>query len=163
MVSINNNYLLQLQLLFNKPLYVISIFINTFKTCTIFYIRGLVGYFGWFAYHINDVYIAVYFLLFWYICNGEASTLSNKNKLILFISVFISVFGCFLAMYLFSTNYKASYIEGVQGRYFIPLIIPFVISFMGKKEKKNVENKNIYYVINILLFQFIMSLAIWYY
>ena len=66
-------------------------------------------------------------------------------------------------MYIYWSDYKLPYVEGVQGRYFIPLLIPFAIILMPKEKKIIVDSKVLYTCINILLLQFMLVLILWFY
>lgn len=153
----------QLKYLLNNPINIIKIAIETIKVKGMFYLDGLVGYFGWFKFKISNKYILVYLLLFIYAILGEKSNLKLKNKIFPFLGVCASLACIFGGMYLYWSDYMLPYVEGVQGRYFFPLLIPLIILLIPKKNKYKINNKIIYTSINILLLQYILTLTLYYY
>lgn len=160
---INNNATKQLTYLMKRPLFIIKVALNTIKCNSMVYIRGLVGHFGWFTFKVNDVYILVYLLIITYIANCEKSIINKKNKIMLFSSVLLSIIAIFGAMYLLWTDYKGLVVEGVQGRYFIPLLIPFIMCIMPTSPKFKLDIKALYSLINVCLLQLILILLAWFY
>ena len=160
---VDNSASKQLAYLINNPLHIFKVIYNTIRFNTVFYIRGLVGYFSWFSFKVNDLYFIIYLVLFLYVIFSEKNIISTKQRLILLISILISVIGIFGAMYLLWSGYKLSLVEGVQGRYFIPLIVPTFICFIPKKIKIKKDDKFLYSAINVLLLQLILVLIVWYY
>lgn len=153
----------QLRYLFSNPLNILNVAIETIKTKGMFYLNGLVGYFGWFTFRISNKYILFYLLLFLYAILGESSKFKIKNKILPFIGILISIGIIFGAMYIYWSDYMLPYVEGVQGRYFIPLLIPFAILCIPRKKKYKIDNKVIFGSINILLLQYVLTLVLWYY
>ena len=49
-----------------------------------------------------------------------------------------------LSMWLFWTPLNSKYIEGLQGRYFIPLFVPLCVCFFTKQKKSRFTKKVIY-------------------
>ena len=68
----------------------------------------------------------------------------------------------FLAMYVNWTSILdgygvgASSISGVQGRYFIPLLIPLALLLFPKKVRYKLNTNNIYYFVNIILSHYLL-------
>lgn len=153
----------QLSYIIKHPFYILEIALNTIKFNSIFYIRGLIGYFGWFAFKINDIYFVFYLLVLIYILLSEKNIINIKNRIILFISIMISIIIIFGAMYLLWSGYKNPVVDGVQGRYFIPLLMPLFLCFIPKKSKLKLDNTILYSSINIFLLQFILILIVWYF
>lgn len=153
----------QLKYLLSNPIDILKIAIETVKVNGMFYLNGLIGYFGWFRFKVSDKYILFYLLLFIYAIFGESSKLKFKNKIFLLGGICISIVATFGAMYLYWSDYMLPYVEGVQGRYFIPLLIPFVMLFIPKTKKYVINDKIIFSSINILLLQYILTLVLWYY
>lgn len=159
----SNEGMKQLTYLLNNPFDIFNIITNTYKNYFIFYLEGLIGYFGWFAFRVDRIYILVYFLLFLYAFLGENSKLKTINKIFLMICNIVMIVGIFAAMYLFWSDYKLPFVEGVQGRYLIPLVVPIIISLIPRKNKIKVDDKIIYSSISVLLLQMMIMLIISYY
>lgn len=162
-VSSPSNISKQLTYLKNHIFEIPQIAVNTIKLNKTLYLNGIIGFFGWFAFKISDIYIYIYALLLLYTILGDENKLKNTNKAVLFIITLGCLIGIFGAMYLCCSVPKSAYVDGVQGRYILPLIIPFSLCIMPKKRKYDINNKNIYSAINIILLQVILTFAIWFY
>ncbi len=160
---IDHNASRQLSYIIKHPLNIFFVAFNTLKFNTMFYVRGLVGYFGWFIFKVNDIYSAFYLLLFLYIIFSENNILDYKKRIILFVSILFCVFMIFGGMYLLWSSYKEKVVSGVQGRYFFPLIVPFVLCFIPKRSLFKLDDKILYSSIAVFLLQFILSIIVWYY
>lgn len=160
---IDNNASRQLSYIIKHPLYIFFVVFNTLKYNTMFYARGLVGYFGWFIFKVNDIYLAFYLILFLYIISSENNILDDKKRLFLFASILICVFMIFGGMYLLWSSYKEKVVSGVQGRYFFPLIVPFSLCFIPKRSLSKLDEKVLYSSIIVFLLQFILILTVWYF
>lgn len=159
--SSSTGALKQLKYLLNNPFDIIKIAINTVFEKGMFYVESTVGYFGWFTIKISPLYIYVYLFLYIYLINGEESKLQKKYLII--ISIILMIIAIFGAMYIVWSDYKLPYVEGVQGRYLFPLIIPTCLLFIPKKKKYKIEKKIIYSIINIILFQYIFVILFTFY
>ena len=62
--------------------------------------------------------------------------------MLFFISI-VELMGVFLGMMIGWTQYGEQTIEGVQGRYFIPFMVPFLLSIEPKNILSNVSNRRI--------------------
>ena len=160
---IDHNASRQLSYIIKHPLSIFFVAFNTLKYNTMFYIRGLVGYFGWFIFKVNDIYFVFYLLLFLYIVLSEKNILDFKKRCILFSSILLSIIMIFGGMYLLWSSYKENVVSGVQGRYFFPLIVPLALCFIPKKSLFKLDEKILYSSIIVFLLQFILSIIIWYY
>ena len=87
----------------------------------------------------------------------------NTKKIILTLFVLISVAGIFASMYLSWSSYKLYYVDGVQGRYFIPLLLVIALLVLPKKEKLKFSRVNLYLFINILFIQYIIYAITYFY
>ena len=153
----------QLNYLLKNPSEICNIAYNTIKQNGEFYIQGLIGFFGWITFKIDFIYVYFYLLFFLYLILCEKSSFKIKNKIVIILSIFLSISLICLAMYLYWTPYRYPYVEGVQGRYFIPLLLPFLISFIPKKNIFNINKQIIYSCINIFLLQLLLTLISYYY
>ena len=150
--------------LLKNPLQLFPIIFNTLVGQTYYYIVGLFGYFGWFVYRLEDFYIIAYVLFIIYLINGSKRIESNKSsRVINILGLLLSIGAIFGALYFYYSKVGLDYVDGVQGRYFIPLLIPFMFVFMPMKNRYELNNKFIYTFINIMLFSFTVMLLLWYY
>lgn len=139
---------------------------RTFRMKAIFYLRSLIGYFGWFTFHLSDLYVLAYLLFACYVWkNTEFVKTKWQDKTITILGILIGIAGVFLAMYVYWSGPELFYIDGVQGRYFIPMVAPILLLLLSSKKKKKSSNfdKNTYTFINIILLEYISLLLLFYY
>jgi uncharacterized membrane protein len=146
-----------LHLILEKPLRIFKIAFNTFKINGLFYLQSLIGYFTWFKYKLNDIFILIYILIFTYIVlSSEKINNDRKSKIICAIGILISFAATFAAMYFTWSKTDLNYVDGVQGRYFIPILLPFIVLLFPKKAKFKMETNYIYYFVNIMLSHYLI-------
>lgn len=160
---INGDASKQILYLVKHPLFIFKVIYSTLNYNTLFYIRGLVGFFGWFAFKISDLYFVIYLALFLYLLFSESNILSSRQRRLLFGMVLLSILGIFGAMYLLWSPYKTLIVEGVQGRYFIPLLVPLMMAFIPRETVIKKDDNILFSSINVLLLEFILVLIIWYF
>ena len=151
----------QFNYLISNPLDIFKIAYNTVLEKGIFYLESLVGFFGWFLVKVSHLYLYAYILLFVYIINGEESKI--QKKYIIILSILFIVVAVFGALYIVWSDYKLPYVEGVQGRYFFPFLIPLCLVFVPKNKKYILDNNVVYSVINIIMFQFLFVILFTFY
>lgn len=142
----------QVQFLCAHPEKWISIIINSFKINLNFYIKSCMGILGQLdTYFLPIFYFIFYFMLLTVImldCNTfNHKKIETRYKAVSLVSTSLCLMGIFLGTYVIWTSHRigigADYVEGVQGRYFIP-IIPFMIILIDYKSKYIDENLNKY-------------------
>lgn len=153
-----------LDYIMRNPMMIFSIAYHTFRINTLFYIRGLIGYFGWFIYKIPNIYIIAYFFYFLYLIFSNENIKAKKiYKIINILAILIAFSAIFAAMYFWYSESKLYYVDGVQGRYFISLLMPIFLLLMPKKQIIKNDLKINYSFINLILFSFTIMLLMWYY
>lgn len=147
-----------------NPSSIFSIAKNTFDRYGMFYLRGLIGYFGWFKFKMVDMFINAYVVYFIYLVisnNRIEKSITKKIIIILFLLlIFASIFG---ALYFDFTAPNKLYVDGVQGRYFLPLLLPLMILLTPKKELIKQDLNITYNFVNIVLLQYILMIIVIYY
>lgn len=148
--EININQSVQKKLLLTSPDYVLSTTLNTLldRDKAVFYIGSFFGNFGWLDYSLS---LPVYFLIFTVILLIGVNYFRDKPKSILsFGQIFFILFFVILvlgiafgSMFLGWTPGAFPVVEGVQGRYFLPVFIfllfalfELFLKFDRKKVKK---------------------------
>ncbi|MCM1157286.1 MAG: DUF2142 domain-containing protein [Bacteroidales bacterium] len=150
--------------LFHHPLKLISMYVNTLFVEGDDYVQGVLGgelgmhqlYLPWMSLFV------VAFILF-FLCRDKRNNIVLKKKLsriwIGLMALFSVLLVC-LSMLVSFTTMEYHFIEGVQGRYFIPLLLlPCVLLGIGKRNRMSVDvNKCfvIYYVNHIIMFYYIV-------
>lgn len=132
--------------LITSPTIFIKLFINNLKVCTINFIYLAIN--GLYLIHINPVYTIGFIILLVlssFRSDGEKQYITGMHKLIMLMIVI----GIFFAIHVVGftwTQKGASIIEGVQGRYMIP-ILPLLFLMLRNSTliyKKNIDNKLIF-------------------
>ena len=129
-----------------------KLIINTVAEYEGYFIETFIGsQLGWLNININDVVIIIY--LFLLICSPflekQKLELTTKQKLYLILIFLICFCLIFLSLYLVWEQYYIEYILGIQGRYFIPIVILLLLSLCSKD--KYIKFKNFNYVYPILI------------
>ena len=113
------------------PGYTIPLFFRTLLhrgTNYIFQMMG--GSFGWFQIYVWTPIVVLLFLLVLVsaIRREEEPSFSLKKRILILIPCVAIGLLIFAAMLIYETGQKASVIEGVQGRYFLPVLLPVLVS-----------------------------------
>ncbi|OGO38382.1 MAG: hypothetical protein A2W35_04015 [Chloroflexi bacterium RBG_16_57_11] len=115
----------QLLYILLNPLATIVLIFNSINQYGQFYINSFIGWFGWLTAPMPDF---VYFLFLIGLSLAILGDMQNrfaltKGQKIIFLSVFLLyIVGMMISMYIYWTPPANSIIEGVQGRYFIPIV-----------------------------------------
>lgn len=153
----NLNYLI------NNPIHVLRVAKNTIILRGKWYLVTMIGSLGWLRYLFNES------ITYIYLCALFITTLSNSLKMIfkkriagIFV-LLVLIAGIFLSMYISWSPYGLNYVEGVQGRYFIPLIIPFLLFIIPNKKIIRINDYFIMSFINIIQLYSIIMIVISFY
>lgn len=131
--DININQLIQKQLLVSDPAYVLTTILNTLKVETDFYIGSFLGNFGWLDYHLSwPIYLLILVVLVLiyinYFKNDKKPILSYGQIFLIFGFVILNLGTIFGSMFLGWTSGASDVILGVQGRYFLPPLLFFLLA-----------------------------------
>lgn len=128
--EIDINQSIQKKLLLTSPDYVLSTTLNTLldRDKAVFYIGSFFGNFGWLDYNLS---LPAYFLIFTVILlvginyfKGEQRSILSFGQIFFILFFVLLVLGIsFGSMFLIWTPAAFPVIEGVQGRYFLPVFI----------------------------------------
>lgn len=115
----------------NHPLEISNMFINTTMHYIYGYVTMMVGSaLGWVNVIVPDFAIFVYILcliLFSIKRKDDQHTVSKKIKLYLAIATLITYVGVLTALLMDYTPRSFAFVYGVQGRYFLPVLIPAML------------------------------------
>jgi uncharacterized membrane protein len=116
----------QVALLLDRPLHFFTLIAETWRFCGENLTRHFVGELGWFEVLLPTRYYA--FMLGILACALAAAFLERKAagwraSIVIGCAVAAGVFGILLALYVSWTPLGWNYIEGPQGRYFLPLAL----------------------------------------
>ena len=140
--------------LMKNPIKGIYILFNTLKINADFHISSYVGkYLGSLNIEVPSFIVTFYLLLLVIsiFFDSKDNDLDKKSKIILFISELLLIAIPWVAMFLWWGGTRDPFIEGIQGRYFIPSLILTIFIIGNKKLKLDINNKELLITI-ILLF-----------
>ena len=129
-------YNYSLSFILNEPIQFIRILLTSFRVSYIDYIRSLIGYFlsGWsMPISLNIVYaFLVLLILLSFAQKDEMQVVDWKFRAITLAISGIVVIGVLTSMLLSFTTKGDPIITGVQGRYFIPILLPLLFIFRNQ-------------------------------
>jgi len=126
----------QILFVFAHPLQYTKIFINTFIHEGVYYLKQFVGRLGWIDTKLPDLLIFLYLLILMVVAivdNQKGIAIHYKEKILMAMVLFLTVTLTSTMMYITWTAVGGNIIEGVQGRYFIPVAPLFFLLFCNKK------------------------------
>lgn len=130
----------------SNPIRVFNTFIYTLSTYSSTYLFEMIG--GWNTPSILSIMLA--FVLFIVAMENEEDSkkcIFNKfEKTVLLIISILEFLSVFVALYIDWSTAQASYIMGIQGRYFIPVLPIFLLAINNDFFKIKIRNKRIKYV-----------------
>jgi len=114
--------------------------------------KGLIGFFGWLDYTLSwIVYIifSIYFSIVIYKVKNKLPKLEGAQFIILLAITFGTIMAIFLAMYLYATPVSSSFVQGIQGRYFL-LLLPYII-WIGCSLWRQYKHKLLIFIALVIL------------
>ncbi len=118
----------QMEILKHDPGYFLRVLRDTWEAKRVFYIESSLGYFGWLDYKYDLYGYLLVFGLFLYL-STRSFKLVKKNTLdklsiILILGIILGTYVLIHFMFwLYWTEVGSSVVEGVQGRYLLPLVL----------------------------------------
>lgn len=156
------------QLLFSNPLKYIAIFIHSLSTNFYLYLNGMLGgYLEWFNITLSPLYLFPSTIIFILLCKKAREIYPiTKSMRIISASIFVIIFLLsFVAMFTQWTRPNEIIIDGVQGRYFLPILLLAPIIFITAKKtnhtKKAITNylyQN-YYLYTFFIFESVYAIT----
>ena len=142
-----NGILPQLTYILSHPLYYICVLLNTIVPNLWSYILETFCAYSDASY---EAYIFVLAIIFTVIAgtsfiDGKKNyVLSRDNRRFFILCAVISIFVVFTALYVDWTPYGEPYINGIQARYFIPLLYPIFAAFISVEKNSAEKNTRFY-------------------
>lgn len=124
---------------------------NTLYNNTEDYLYTMIG--GWFTPYIVD-FVFIAFLLFVTFQKDETQNdikFSKKDKIIISVILLLIIALIFGGMYVGFTRAEYTIVEGVQGRYFIPILALILILFEGNRISLKLSYKKVIYFISLVV------------
>ena len=153
MMIINNNHLVpytpvylsyadaekySISFLLNHPRYVPRIILGTIFVYGPYYLLTFVGHLlGWLELEISSIYIKIeLIILALFIAFSDTKKITSNKRTVSIIASLISIVFIFAGLLLSWTPINTVLVQGVQGRYFIPVALPLLLGLGGIKAKK---------------------------
>lgn len=143
-VGENKSHLAQI---ISNPLQYIYVIYNTILTSTTFYLYSFLGGFpGSLEFQITSYISSIYLAILIIVALSEKSNnlISKKDKYLFGTIIFIVINAIFFAFYDALTQLNGLNIGGIQGRYYIPVVILLLLMLM-KNKSYDLKNKNLIY------------------
>lgn len=154
---------LQLQLILSHPLGYSKLLNNTMisEFMNMFIGVGAIGMYAYIGYINTNLYIiSLIFLIFVFITDIGKSELNIVKRGVIILSILAIILLIWTALYLSFTPVGLNIINGVQPRYFLPLLFIFGICVHSQKIKCNMK-QNFYDLLVFTIPSFILMISIY--
>ena len=147
LLSWANQYRYTIEVFINHPLYLFTYLKNTLLIRGDYYVKTMIGWqLGWLDLNIPDYLVSVFLILMavsTFRRTYESLQLNSGMRFTLFCFSWISIILIIMGITLTWTPAASPVAEGVQGRYFLPLVLPMLLSMRGKSITANEKCDNI--------------------
>lgn len=116
----------------DHPLYALSVWLSASWSFGDFYLRSAMGVLGWLDTPLPDWVLILLWLSLALVAISQASPVSIAQRVLAVGIVAANSLCVIAALYLAWTPVGADHVEGVQGRYFLPLL-PLLLLTMGRR------------------------------
>lgn len=147
----------QIVYVLENPLRYVAAVVNTTITYAEGFVKGMIGAsLGWFSVSINFGIIAMIFINFVYICVQENNDCHDEKRggkcgILMFASMSVVIL-IYTSLYVQWTELGSNIIHGIQGRYFIPILLPFILSMKyGKRTLGNSDYRKNDFMVSYLI------------
>ena len=134
----------QLHYILSNPFNYLSIIANTFATHSVFYlISGLGGSLGNLCINLSEIYILFlgFFIMYTYLNEDRRQfDLSVLQKIVISIISILCIGLICTSLYIQWTAFSADTIDGIQGRYFLPIVPMLLFLLTPLNNRKNSFN-----------------------
>lgn len=108
----------------------------------------------------NTFFVFLIFLIFIFLTDNRGNLLNKKQRGLGIFTILLIIFLIWSALYLSYTPVGSSSINGVQGRYFLPLLFPLLL-FLQPKNIQNKINPKLYNTLVLAIPAIIMIILIY--
>lgn len=179
MMIVNNNHLVSytpsylsyadaekysISFLLNHPRYIPRIIFDTLFVYGPYYLLTFVGHLlGWLELEISSIYIKIeLMILALFTVFSDTKKITSNKRSISIIASLISIVFIFAGLLLAWTPINTVLVQGVQGRYFIPVALPLLLGLGGIKTKK-LNLSWLYLVQNCLVILMTFDMIHWFF
>ena len=154
----------QVSFILHNPYSYLKVLFNTIDYNFVTYFNMMLGTnLGWLNIYLSSNYLFAYFLVIFFVAflDKNIKLDSITKKIFVFISISIIIL-IFTSLYVQWTPLKNPIINGVQGRYFIPILLMIMLVIKPNKIKLDLVDKEKYFLILISMIN-VYSLVIIFY
>lgn len=149
--------------LITNPIYTLKLFKNTIFTNLKFYIITMIGGLDWLNVYMSNFYINLIIVMLIVLLFGGGNKINKWGRFFYLVISVIIFIGILVALYISWTDPNSSIITGVQGRYFLPLLLPLTMTFLTKKEYIKISDQFVEKLSNIIIVAYLFTILIAYY
>lgn len=152
----------QLYFIMNNISFYASVILSNIVTQSNFYLMSIVGFFGWFEIPLPFSLVMMYLLLIWIVAllDKNKIKINSNQKLINLGIILVGFISIFTLEYLTWNSVGSNFIEGIQGRYFIPFLPVLALLFYNNIEQLTYFDKSYSFKLNKLFKMFIVEFII---
>jgi uncharacterized membrane protein len=128
----------QVNFLIQHPARIFTIFWKSIRILGLVYLQSYIGLLGWLDTPLpNFIYYTYPFFLFLAVLSDPNDQVKLKiyQRFIFATIPAIAFFMIFLALYITWTKYRQSWVDGLQGRYLIPIIPPALVAIYNNSRE----------------------------
>lgn len=144
----------QFNFILSNPVSYLLVLLKTFIVKTPRIIITMIGVLGWQDTSLDFLTYMLYPVLIILSVISEKKSDFNFEKWQLYLlsfDIIISICLIYTTLYLMWSEVGAPLVYGLNGKYFIPLMLPFLLLFYGKKSIKSSENVKLFIYIAVIL------------
>lgn len=150
------NSSMQTSYILNSPLAFIETILKTFDASGDTYIRMAMGeQLGWLNITTSFTLLLIFgiiILIFFFLDNDIATVnFTRMTRVTLFCVSAVIILATFASLYIQWTSYHAETISGIQGRYFLPLLLPMLLALKPPVKMLNGSGLQLYKFVPIVL------------
>ena len=127
----------QLKFVVDHPLHYLSVIGRNLADKWDYYLITFVGSFGhYFLHHLPLWLAAIHMTVLISVAfsdNGRGAVITLKDRAVLCALFLLGALWFFTAQYLIWNPVGSSLLEGVQGRYFVPIVLPLLVAIRGRR------------------------------
>ena len=142
--------------------YIITLLKTTYYNSSFYFHTLFGGHLGQLNISVNEIITIVYaYILLFTPFLDDTKLYLNKKQKIYFGLVFIIIYGLIeTGLYLLWTKIGGSIIEGVQGRYFIPIFILIPLMIINNKNKLTFKNTKLFVCLAAIIINLLCIISI---
>lgn len=156
----------QVSAILHNPIRYLAIIIHSISANATLYLFGLFGgYLEWFNVVLSPLYLIPSIVIFIILCHNsyQENTITKSFKYLSILVSLLLVLVTFTTMFIQWTKVGETIIDGVQGRYFLPIFLLIPVFFLKTKKpstkKLPTKTQQNYYLYAFLIFESVYAIS----